>query len=187
MKTAKFRPTFSFPTNLTARQVIRLVKDDLEQDPELYYGQFASEYAIIGTTGKHRHFWSPWLQIEVREDQETKTVFGRFTPHPNVWTGIVFINLVLACCVFFGLIIACSQQMAGETPWAYLSIPICLIIGLIVWLIAQTGQRLAESEMEELRSRIEKCLQNPGNGQSATTVVVDGPNSPGSDRGWPNN
>jgi hypothetical protein len=173
MKTAKFRPTFSFPTELTARQVIRLVKADLQHDCDLYYGQFASEYAIIGTAGKHRHFWSPWLQLEVREDQETKLVFGRFTPHPNVWTGIVFINLVLACCSFFGIMIAMSQQLAGEFPWAYLSIPICAGIALTVWLVAQTGQRLAESEMQELQSRIEKCLRNP----NALGLATAGPDS----------
>jgi len=160
MKTAKFRPTFSFPTELTARQVIKLVKEDLQQNPELYHGQFASEYAIIGTAGKNRHFWSPWLQIEVREEEDSKQVFGRFTPHPNVWTGIVFINLVLACCLFFGTIIAVSQQMAGEPPWGYVSIPVCALIAVIVWLVAQAGQRLAESEMEELQSRIQRCLQH---------------------------
>lgn len=164
MKSAKFRPTFSFPTELTAREVVQIVKTEILKLPDEYAGQFANEYAIIGTTGKNRHFWSPWLQIEVRQYEHSREVFGRFTPHPNVWTGIVFLYLVLACCVFFGMMIAMSQQMAGESPWAYLTLPICGIIALVVWLVAQTGQRLAEDEMRKLQQRIEQWVKQVNRG-----------------------
>ncbi len=158
MSTIKFRPTFTLPTELKPSEVIERIKQQVTDSPDRMEGQFASEYAMIGITGKQRHFWSPWLHLEVRQETNERMVFGRFSPHPSVWTAFMFSYLSLGCILFFSLIIAWAQHLSEEMPWALLAWPTCLLIGAILWLISQTGQRLASSEMDELKGLVQDSI-----------------------------
>jgi hypothetical protein len=51
-----------------------------------------------------------------------------------------------------------SQQLSGQSPWAYTFIPAGLLVVAVLWFVSRTGQNLAHAEMEQMRSRIEECL-----------------------------
>lgn len=154
MTTFQFRPTFSCPTELVPTEFIRRVKTWVLSHPDQYKGQFTSEHAMIGTTGKQRHFWSPWLQLEVRTSEQGRVVFGRFTPHPSVFSAIMLANLFVAFSAFFGIMFGVSQQLSGEYPWAYYIVPVDILIALALWLISRIGQNLSAEEMIVLQNEI---------------------------------
>jgi len=182
MATIRLRPTFSIPTSIAPNDAIERIASAIEESPGEYEGQFRALHGMISIHPSKRHFWSPWLHIDVREfDQENESlritkeleakanksldnnknmhfVHGRFSPSPSIWTGFMFSYLSLSVLSFFSLIIGYSQQMANVYPWGYFILPICLFVGTLLWLISQIGQRLAQDQMQNLKSLVEQKL-----------------------------
>lgn len=161
MSSVRMRPTFSVRTSLPADDAMRHVRRSVEAAPEHWQGQFASRHAMISPNESLRHFWSPWLHLEVREWDQDREVFGRFSPHPSLWTAIMFSGLALGVLAFFAACLGVSQQLAGEFAWGWFAIPVFGLIGLLVWLGSQLGQRLASDQMVELRDRVEALFREP--------------------------
>ena len=169
--TVRMRPTFSLETHLSAENTMRCIKEsfckkseaDADDGPaSIYRGQFVGNHAMISIVESRRHFWSPWMHLDIRETESGRHVFGRFSPHPSIWTAIMFTYLAIAAIVSFALMFGISQQLSGQPAWAYYVIPIGLIVALILWLAAKAGQKLAEDQMQEMKTRIENCLVNIG-------------------------
>lgn len=179
MSTVQMRPTFLLETELSAQETMRCVKESFSksQSPAendassdascIYCGQFARDHAMISIVESERHFWSPWMHVEIRGAESGHHVFGRFSPHPSIWTGFMFSYLAIGVIVFFAAMFGVSQQLSGQSPWAYYIIPAGLLIALILWFAAKAGQKLALDEMREMKSRIERCLQQTRTGQSS--------------------
>ncbi len=158
MSTTQFRPTFSLPTKNSPLEVIGSVKRLVESMPLEYQGQFTNEHAMISIVDSKRHFWSPCLQLELRQNDQQREIFGRFSPHPSIWTAIMLTHLAIGISLFFALMVGVAQQLSGESPWAYGVVPIGLLMALGLWFISQTGQRLAHQEMTQMRLCIEQDL-----------------------------
>ena len=165
MSTIRMRPTFSLETDLSEEEIVQRIQDTFSGNPDgqhssNFQGQFVSRHAMISITESMRHFWSPWMHLEIRDGDQQRQVFGRFSPHPSIWTGFMFSFLAIAVLIFFAVIFGVSQQLCGQTPWAYGFIPIGLTVIGLLWFVSKTGQKLAQDEMEQMRSSIEKCLSD---------------------------
>jgi hypothetical protein len=153
------RPTFSLETELSSKEVMRCLQQTFQQNPQEYEGQFTRDHAMISYEVSKRHFWSPWLQLECRENEGLRELFGRFSPHPSIWTGFMFSYLSIGVIVFFAAMFGVSQQLSNQSPWAYYVIPVAISIATGLWIASQFGQRLAQVEMMQLKSRVEECLR----------------------------
>ncbi len=162
MITSRMRPTFSFPTSLGAPEAFDQLRQRITTTGELL-GQFADGHAIISIAESRRHFWSPWLHLEVRETADGNEIFGRFSPHPSIWTGFMFAYLSLAVIVFFAFIVLMAQLMVKQTPWGALPIPVCGFFALALWIASQAGQKLAWVEMASMKQIVAEGLSEPGN------------------------
>jgi hypothetical protein len=158
MSTLKLRPTFSIRLTQDPNNVIADVRQAVVSNSDELFGRFTSGHAMISLVESKRHFWSPWLNLDVRDSDNGKLLHGRFSPHPSIWTGFMFAYLALAVFSFFSLILGLSQQMASESPWGYGLIPLWMSIALGLWLASQAGQRFAEEEMKMLRQVIEDVV-----------------------------
>ena len=158
MSIAQMRPTFSLETEMSAEDVMQCIRASVTEVPEKYQGQFTSHHAMISIGESKRRFWSPWLNLEVRDDQPRRQIFGQFSPHPSIWTGFMFSYLAIAVLMFFFVILGISQQIAQQSPWAYGFIPLGLLIAFLLWFASKAGQKLAQAEMAQLKSSIETCL-----------------------------
>jgi len=158
MTTARFRPTFSLDTKLKSTELVERVKQAVTANPSEFQGQFTADHALISIVESKRHFWSPWLHLELRQFDSRNEVFGRFSPHPNIWTGFMFSYFSLLVVTFFSLVIGWSQRLAGESCWVFYLVPVWLLIGLLLWIASQMGQRLAVAEMQRLQSLVQDCL-----------------------------
>lgn len=173
MSAALLRPTFNFESKMSEEELTRRIRasfslagdEDQKSDSKKlvgsksgFQGRFARGHAMISIDESKRHFWSPWLHLEIRDNEDKRIVEGRFSPHPSIWTAVVFSFLSVACLSFFAAIFGMSQQLMGQTPWAYCFILLGLFAGVVLWFVSKTGQKLAHGEMEEMRSRIKDCL-----------------------------
>ena len=69
-----------------------------------------------------------------------------------------FSYLAIAVLMFFAAIFGMSQQLSGQTAWAYYFIPCGILIATILWFASKTGQKLAHSEMVRMKVSVEQCL-----------------------------
>jgi hypothetical protein len=162
MSVAQMRPTFSLETGLSREDIMNCLRRSVEHCPNEYLGQFKRDHALISIEQSKRHFWSPWMHLEIRSDHEAGEqlqVFGRFSPHPSIWTGFMFSYLSIGVLVFFGLMLGVSQQLSGQTPWGYYCIPGLLAVAFLLWLASKMGQKLAFDEMRRMKAQIEHCLE----------------------------
>ena len=158
MSVAQMRPTFVLRTPHTTTDVMHCVRLGLTDNSRDYECQFTSHHVIVSLQPTKRHFWSPWMNLEIREVDNASEVFGRFSPHPSIWTAFMFSYLGIAVLIFFATMFGISQQLAGQTPWAYFVIPCGLVIAAGLWFASKAGQRLALVEMEQMRSVVENCV-----------------------------
>lgn len=163
MSAVQLRPTFLLESELSSEHVVQRIRDSFSNHPDVttpgpYQGRFTGRHAMISIVESKRHFWSPWMHLEIRNDSQRRMVAGRFSPHPSIWTGFIFSFLGIGSLVFFAALFGISQQLSGQSPWAYVFIPIGLSIIALLWFISKTGQKLAHEEMEQMKSRIEECL-----------------------------
>ena len=161
MSTVQIRPTFTVETGLNDESVLNRVKIAVAKSADEYVGQFSDQHAMIAIVEPKRHFWSPWMHLDVRQTELQKQIFCRFSPHPSIWTGFMFSYLAISVISFFAILFGASQQLSGQSPWAYWVLPIAVVISVLLWLSSQAGQRLAHGEMEQMKSLIEECFMSP--------------------------
>ncbi len=163
MSTAKFRPTFRVPSPLEAGEIMKRVQHGLQDHADNFTGQVKRSHAMISIVDSKRHFWSPWLHLEIREEDSSQQLFGRFSPHPSIWTAFMFSYLALAVLFFFSIVFGLSQQLAGQAPTGYYALAVWTAIAILLWFISQAGQKLAREEMESMKQMIEKSLDQVAN------------------------
>ena len=170
MSSVRLRPTFTLRTGKSKSVVIREIQNAIAENED-FRGQFAGRHVVVSIVESKRHFWSPWLNIEANDSDQGCEVMGRFSPHPNIWTAFMFSYLALAVLGFFAVIFGISQQLLGQTPWSYFFLPVLLLIGMLLWAASQTGQKLANSEMSELKMMIAGCLSDSLSNDSSSSEL----------------
>lgn len=80
-------------------------------------GSVRKNHAMLFLPEAERHFWSPWLDLRITEHARGSHLTGTFGPHPEVWTGFVFLWAALVAAWGFGLIFGSGQWMIGEEPF----------------------------------------------------------------------
>ena len=156
MSVPRMRPTFRLDSNVNPDVLMKRIQRALTDSPDEFVAQFANRQAMISIHPDKRHFWSPWLHLDVRIDEAGNYVAGRFSPHPSIWTGFMFSYLALGVLVFFCAMFGISQQLASQWPFAYFGVPLGGLIAAVLWLGAQAGQKLADAEMFRLKSLVEQ-------------------------------
>lgn len=166
MSFSSIQPHFSISVDLADQsKILTRIKNSVEEQSEKYEGQFTTEHALLSFQRKQRHFWSPWLHLEIRDQESSPYLYGWFTPHPSVWTGFVFAYLVVGCLASLGLITGLTQQLLKMNAWGYYGIPVMAVAAVVLWVVSRTGQKLAAEEMIRLKEFASHCVSESGKEQ----------------------
>ncbi|MBT9558639.1 MAG: hypothetical protein IV100_21595 [Myxococcales bacterium] len=177
--TFEHRPTFSVEVPLPLAQVqdrlhaglvgpayeVRWARSLHGQSPTGGASRRA-DHLVLTFKPEHRHFWSPWLNLDVDQREATDgavitRITGRFSPHPTVWTGFAFSYLGLGVLAFFSSIFAYSQRSLGGTPTGLWGLLACAVLAVVLLWSSWVGQRLARDQMIELRRLLEAGVRGP--------------------------
>lgn len=158
MSAPVFRPTFSIPTTMTDVEFAAKAQRMVGEQNELLEGQIARDHALVSFVQSKRHFWSPWLHLELQKLDADRKIFGRFSPHPSIWTGFMFAYLSLGILTFFATVTGLAQGTLGKSPWAFWGIPVCVLSAATLWLAARAGQQLAREQMDEMTELVRRFL-----------------------------
>ncbi len=156
----RLRPRFVLPISLSPDSASERLENLLHSEGGKVIGQSVKHHLMLSLRDEKRHFWSPWLQLEVRSEigQSETRVYGRFSPSPSIWMGFALAYLALGTVSLFAVTFAVSQWMIDRTPSALWVVPICAAVALTMWTATRVGQGMAADEMAELQKAVEDCL-----------------------------
>jgi len=161
-------PTFDIPLDRPRDDVAQQLSDWVEHADCPFQGSILGNHLTLTVCERDRHFWSPWLTLDVHEQDEPDDqpsaaciVHGRFNPHPSIWSAVMFSGLAL---LTISLAAACwgfAQLVMGKTPSAFLVIPACFIIAGGLYWTSHIGQVIADDQMNRIREGIDDALSSP--------------------------
>jgi len=144
------RPTFTIEFPIAPDQAIDRLSQLVDDADYPIEGRLAGNHLMLVIPPADRHFWSPWLNIEVSEHESGSSVHGRFSPNPSVWTGIMLSYIAMTTLIFFASMFAVAQWMMDKPPTVLKLIPIFLAIAALIYWSSLIGQRIANAQMHEL-------------------------------------
>ena len=124
----------------------------------------AGSHFTLSIRKQSRHFWSPVLTLEVREETGgaegggESVLAGRFNPANNIWVGYMLTYLALLTLILGSAMWGTAELMLGRTPRSMLLIPACVVVGVVMFWASAVGQRIAKPEMAQMREAVEGAL-----------------------------
>ncbi len=161
------RPTFDLDVSLTPAQVAAALDELVRHPGGRVIGRRAGHHLMLTVPDQDRHFWSPWLTVEAQPraaeadasaNPSRTRVHGRFSPHPSLWTAIMFTHLALLTTAFFAAMFGVAQLMLKHPPHALWVTAGGVLGSLLVWWASWLGHRIAHDQMHALRDAVECAL-----------------------------
>lgn len=106
-----------------------------------------------------RKFWSPRLNLSLEPGADGRTVVhGIYGPNASFWSFYLYAGLITASLALFSGILGFCQKTLGMTPWGLWVFGVALAAGGGLYLMAQTGQKLAAQQTFRLHQAYEAAL-----------------------------
>jgi hypothetical protein len=160
MSTARLRPTFRLPIAQDRDTAIAEIRRRLVAD-ERFAGRWRGKgrWAELYVPDEERRLWSPHVSLRLDPEGDSGcTLFGRFAPHPEVWTFFMFLYVGLVFGAVFGAVLGYVQWVSNEAAWGFWLVGVGLPgIGLI-HLASAVGQRLGQGQMVRLMTEVDGLL-----------------------------
>jgi len=158
MSSFRIRPRFRQEINASFEEIQERIKKALEKQEKPYATVFLPNQITLRIPPEDRHFWSPQLSITLEQQEQGTLVRGLYGPNPSIWALFFFAYASLAIIILFAGMVVLSQISLGMEAPLWWAIPVCAALILIIYLIAQTGQKLGAQEMFDLHHFYENTL-----------------------------
>jgi hypothetical protein len=156
------RPTFEIPVPGDGATVLARIGERLAEPGAGLFGQVRGRHAFVRLPEGETTMLSPHLNLELRDGASGTVLFGRFSPHPNVWMGFMAVFFVLGLVGLGGVVWAAAQAMIGGPVWSLWAAPAALALIAFIYGAAFIGQGLSSAEMYELRAFVEFTVREVG-------------------------
>jgi hypothetical protein len=128
---------------------------------------------VLQLPPERRSLLSPCLNLEIADAEGRPILRGRFSPHPNVWTGFMAVYGLLGMTALLSAMWGLSLWWLGEPAWVLVGVPVALGLIAFVYGAAVIGQGLTADEMYDLRAFVDRAVRGPtgpttGNAQTAS-------------------
>lgn len=165
------RPSFSTDLPCASRTAIERLSAELAARPIMVKrsrppgggperGPRDDAHLVLTIPPAERHFWSPWLTVELSPRDGGTHLHGTFSPHPSVWTGFAFAYLALGAICAVALVLAGSAALLPDSSqtWALWLAGGAALAMLAMFWASHLGQRLAAAQMELLRRELDDAI-----------------------------
>ncbi len=149
-----FRPRFRLHTSMDSQVVETVLRHKLhEANPEGFESACVKGHLVLRIPKENRHFWSPQMDISIapNEDGPGSIIRCLPAPVPVVWTMFMFLYALAGFAALVGLMIASSQYTLGKELWGFWLAGGALLLGILLYVVAQFGKALSVEEMKLLR------------------------------------
>lgn len=147
MSSFRIRPRFTASLPMKVEEVAKLFQAKLDEECACCEGRVYLDTVVLQIPEVERHYWSPCLTITLEEDENDSTfIRGLYGPAPNVWAIFTYGYAAIAILAMFAGSYGLSQLALDKSPWMLWTVPGFLFLGLVLYLIAQTGQKVGAEQ-----------------------------------------
>ncbi|WP_268122945.1 hypothetical protein [Roseivirga pacifica] len=146
MSSFHIRPRFKETLPLTVVEYCEQLKQALDTT-ESFSGMVSENYANIKIPLAERHFWSPQLTLSIDDEKERVTIRGLYGPKPSVWAAFFMGYAAIGVLILFVGVYGLSQILLDKTAPILWVIPVLAGLALVLYLVAQAGQKIGAEQM----------------------------------------
>ena len=160
MSSFRIRPRFSQDIPLAQEEIVELLQNHLK-DPEVpCVGKIVHNYIVLKILPEEQHYWSPQLSLSLDEleDSSGTRVNGLYGPNPTVWAMFFYGYVILGLLATFAGIFGFALWSLGKGAEILWMIPAFGVIALVMYFIAQTGQKIGAEQMFTLHHFYEETI-----------------------------
>ena len=154
------RPTFTVSLALPRDEAVEAIRARFTQTADMA-GRWRGKgsWAELYLPEPERRIWSPYLSIRVDQRRAGSSLFGRFAPHPEVWTFFMFLYFLVAFIILFGATLGYVQWASAELAWGMWAVWIGVPLLLCIHGASAMGARLGQDQMRRLRRELDDLLR----------------------------
>ena len=159
MSSFRVRPRF--------RQIVDLVADAVQTRLVCHLTREGSRCTVKNFPGylslripeQDAHFWSPQLNLSLDATDDGKTLInGTYGPNPNVWSLFLYGYLIVGTLGLLAAILGFSQWLIDLNPWGWWIFGVMAAGAIILYLVAQFGQKLGAWQTFLLHQAYESAI-----------------------------
>ena len=157
----QMQPTFRVTLPWEREEAKQRLRRAIQSDELSAHAESAGWVIDFQIESADQRFWSPHLSVQLNciDEPQSSEAFCRFSPRPEIWTMVMAIYLVAACCFFAALIFGFVQWSMGNPPWSLVVVPISIVVIAGLHLDSLIGQGWSRDQMDLLRSRWDRTLE----------------------------
>ena len=150
MSSLRIRPRFKEELPLSADAFKQQLQAAIDQNEEIT-GLVSDHYCVLKISAEQRHYWSPQLTLSLDKTEEPSEdklkVRGLYGPRQSVWAVFFMSYAALGILALFIGVIGLSRIMLDKPAPILWTIPVMAAIALILYLVAQAGQKVGAEQM----------------------------------------
>jgi hypothetical protein len=161
MTSVRIRPRFKAKYRMKPEEVGELVRKHMAELDCGCSAKVLPGFIVLNVRKQEEHFWSPQLSLsfEVDEENEEFTIIrGLYGPNPTVWALFTYGYAALGILATFLGMYGFSQYTLGQNAAILWSLPVFAVLALVLYLVAQFGQKLGAEQMFTLHHFFEDSV-----------------------------
>lgn len=158
MSSFRIRPRFKQSTELSQQIIESKIEKALEDEQADCVAVMLPGHVYLKIPLVERHFWSPQLHVTFEETKDATIIRGLYGPNPTVWAIFFFGYVTLGFIFFFVGMWGLSRWSLGLSADILWVLPVTAMLALVLYIIAQTGQKIGAEQMFRLHLFYEKTL-----------------------------
>lgn len=161
MSSFRIRPRFKEELQMSSTEYVSKLQKAIDSSGN-FTGLVSENYAVIKIPPTERHYWSPQLTLTIEPYEEKKAIFvrGLYGPKPSVW-AVFFMSYAALCVISLFVGVYGLSQIMLEKPAPILwVIPALGGVALILYLIAQAGQKVGAEQMFRIHHFYEELFDD---------------------------
>ena len=157
----RIRPRFKDELPYSLEAFKSLLQDGLNDSEELT-GLVSDNYCVLQIRPEERHYWSPQLTLSLDEPSEGAPLLvrGLYGPKPSVWAVFFMSYAALAVIGLFVGVFGLSRLMLDKSAAILWALPAMAIIALVLYLVAQAGQKVGAEQMFRIHHFYEALVKH---------------------------
>ncbi|MEM0940139.1 MAG: hypothetical protein AAGI25_10170 [Bacteroidota bacterium] len=160
MSSFKIRPRFKHFFHGKKERLEKKILEGLDKSDGLIYN-YLPGHVYIKIHPKNQHFWSPQLHLSFEEEKEDQVIVrGLYGPNPTVWAIFFFGYVALGILILFLGMWGLTRYSLGMDHTILWFIPVLILMAMVLYFFAQTGQKLGAQQMFEIHHFYEELTDN---------------------------
>lgn len=150
MSSIHIRPRFKDRYRMPPEEVVRLIQEHMATLDCGCSAIVRKNFIILRIRPDERHFWSPQLHLSFEVDEEDGSftiIRGLYGPNPTVWAFFTYGYAALGILATFLGMYGFSKYSLGQDHTVLWSLPVLAVLALILYIIAQIGQKIGAEQM----------------------------------------